>query len=531
MQQLNAELRIDSAAVSDRGLSEKRPQNEDSFIEMAPLGIYAVADGVGGAQAGDVASQMAVEILGEAFANRRNGVDAEDVMREAVQRANSAIHQMATELPQLASMATTLVALHLNGNIATIGHVGDSRLYRVDRSGYLYRETEDHSMVAEEVRAGRMTEQQAENHPGKNIISRALGAEPTVDVDLKTILVEPGTSFLLCSDGITRHVTDDEIKGVLTFGGEPAEICDYLKNTCYERGAEDNLTAVVVKVCVEGADIHATRPFTTADEEEVTLATPRSPFDEVLEESDTQDVLELDTADLIEPAPPADADAPDASEENILSIEDPFAEPARDVPPLPPVVNTQPVIVEAAPVEAHRAEYDSLPSFASDETERSGSSISKIISSVVLLLIGGLIGLGAYHLFLRQQQQPAPVLPVSTMTTNNIPLSAFEENRRNVDNDPNGWVNKNSGSPQDSEDYYLLGRAYLLIGDHAKARNAFIESRSRLASADPANHKVLTDDIAIGMAVTGDTTVQTTLKKEITDAANVSNSANSNSVR
>ena len=170
-------FRITSAAITDRGLSEKRPQNEDSYLEMPQCGIYAVADGVGGAQAGEVASQMAMELVSEAFTNIAQGQDPESVMRTAFGRANSAIHQMAHELPQLANMATTVVALHLSDSIATIGHVGDSRLYRVDREGNLYRETDDHSMVADEVRAGRMTEEQAENHPSRNIISRALGAD------------------------------------------------------------------------------------------------------------------------------------------------------------------------------------------------------------------------------------------------------------------------------------------------------------------------------------------------------------------
>ena len=129
---MDTNTRILSAAVSDRGLSEKRPQNEDSFLEMNKSGIFAVADGVGGAQAGEVASQMAMEILGEAFINLPTGADAETVMRTAIERANTAIHQMAHELPQLASMATTIVALHIDGSVATIGHVGDSRLYRVD---------------------------------------------------------------------------------------------------------------------------------------------------------------------------------------------------------------------------------------------------------------------------------------------------------------------------------------------------------------------------------------------------------------
>ena len=115
-------------------------------------------------------------------------------------------------------MATTLVALHVAGNIATIGHVGDSRLYRVDGNGSLFRETQDHSIVEEEVRAGRMTAEQAANHPSRNVISRALGAEPTVEIDMKTIMFEPNTAFLLCSDGITRHINDFEIRELLIDG-------------------------------------------------------------------------------------------------------------------------------------------------------------------------------------------------------------------------------------------------------------------------------------------------------------------------
>ena len=129
-------------------------------------------------------------------------------MELAIQRANASIHQMAQDMPSFSMMATTVVALHLKGNVATIGHVGDSRLYRLTRGGDIVRETEDHSVVEEEVRAGRMTAEQAANHPSKNVISRALGAEDTVEVDLKTIEVEDGTEFLLCTDGITRHISD-----------------------------------------------------------------------------------------------------------------------------------------------------------------------------------------------------------------------------------------------------------------------------------------------------------------------------------
>jgi PPM family protein phosphatase len=153
-------LKFTSSAVTDRGLSEKRPQNEDSYLEMPECGLFSVADGVGGAQAGDVASQMAMEILGEAFTNLPEGGDVEELMEIAISRANGAIYQMSTDLPQLSTMATTIVALHIAENIATIGHVGDSRIYRLDSRGNLYRETQDHSVVEEEVRAGRMTRHQ-----------------------------------------------------------------------------------------------------------------------------------------------------------------------------------------------------------------------------------------------------------------------------------------------------------------------------------------------------------------------------------
>ena len=124
------------ASVSDRGLNDKRPLNEDSFLSDQERGIFAVADGVGGAEAGEVASQTAVDVLSEAFRHRiGDGDDVEDLMELAIQRANASIHQMANEHPQFSMMATTIVALHVEGLKATFGHVGDSRLYRLTASG------------------------------------------------------------------------------------------------------------------------------------------------------------------------------------------------------------------------------------------------------------------------------------------------------------------------------------------------------------------------------------------------------------
>src|SRR5947209_14129896 len=243
-----SEPQVHSSSVSDRGLNERRPLNEDSFLEDDQRCIFAVADGVGGAEAGEVASKTAIEVLDEAFRHHVDGADIEDLLELAIQRANASIHRMSHEHAKLAMMATTIVALHLDGATATIAHVGDSRLYRLTLDGRLLRETEDHSIVEEEVRAGRMTPEQAANHPSKNVISRALGAESSVEVDMKTIEIAEGTAFLLCTDGITRHIDDEELQALLRSGQGAEVICAEMKERCYQRGAEDNLTAVVVQV-------------------------------------------------------------------------------------------------------------------------------------------------------------------------------------------------------------------------------------------------------------------------------------------
>ena len=241
-------VQIVSAAVTDRGLNPKRPLNEDSFLADSERGIFAVADGVGGAEAGEVASQTAIEVLDEAFRHKVDGADIEDLMELAIQRANASIHQMAQDNARFNMMATTIVGLHVKGNVATIGHVGDSRLYRLTPAGQLLRETDDHSVVEEEVRAGRMTAEQAANHPSKNVISRALGAEDDVEVDLKVMEVDDGTQFLLCTDGITRHIPDHELRQLLLTNDDLTAACEEMKRRCFDRGAEDNLTAVLVSI-------------------------------------------------------------------------------------------------------------------------------------------------------------------------------------------------------------------------------------------------------------------------------------------
>ncbi|MEP6788537.1 MAG: PP2C family serine/threonine-protein phosphatase [Acidobacteriota bacterium] len=522
-------VRISSGSVSDRGLSEKRPDNEDSYLEMSQCGIYAVADGVGGAQAGDVASQMAMEILGEAFANLHETSDAETVMRTAIERANSAIHQMAQELPQLSSMATTIVALHLTGDIATIGHVGDSRLYRVDREGNLFRETDDHSMVAEEVRAGRMTEEQAENHPSRSIISRALGAETTVDIDLKTIMVEPGTAFLICSDGITRHVNDQEIKGVLTFGGDPAEICDYLKNTCYERGAEDNLTAVVVKIAAAEGQAVGAAPIVYREPEEVTIATARPAFEAISD--DDEDLLGLSDHELSKPETPLELPEDDESDENTIPIL-----PDEENQKYSSFAESGSMTIPA--METHAAVPSSVSSFSDDtlpiHDDAKPSLLIKAATAAAWIILGGVIGFWGSNLFFA----PRPIettneTGLTEMQSSNQPLSAFEENRRTVDRMPAEALARFGKDPRDAEDFFLVGRSYMLLGQYAEAKQAFGQSRTLIASGapntvDPNNRKTLETEIAIAMAVLNDSTVETILKTQLESSTKSGTNVNSN---
>ena len=465
-----------SSAVSDRGLSDKRPQNEDSYLEMPERGLFAVADGVGGAQAGDVASQMAMELLAEAFYNQLEIGDIEELMNIAITRANGAIFQMSHELSQLSTMATTIVALQVSGNIATIGHVGDSRLYRLDSQGNLFRETQDHSVVEEEVRAGRMTPEQAENHPSKNVISRALGAESLVEIDMKTIMFEPNTTFLLCSDGITRHISDVEIRDLLALPHPPVVICQQMKEICYERGAEDNLTAVIVRLA--GSEVHHETDF-----EENTVASVREPAaavfssqEEFTDEIPTQNLqfpqethnFEMETETVSEYA-----DAVGSTEENyhIAATES----------------ETPSVIVES----------DDVPSFYNEESSSGG--LGKPLLFLAGLLIGGLLGAGAYYL-LGGMKTPEELPKIPQMQTSNIAYQAFEDNRRNVDQDPEGYLKTAGTKAEDAEDFYLLGRANLLLGKYTEAKSELEKAKQGLAEYSSENKAILQNEVAIALS-------------------------------
>lgn len=507
-----------SASITDKGLSEKRPQNEDSYLELTQSGLFAVADGVGGAQAGEVASSMAMEILGEAFVNMQNNGDAEEVMKAGIEKANSAIYQMSNDLPSLATMATTIVAVHLAGNIATIGHVGDSRLYRLDGNGNLYRETQDHSIVEEEVRAGRMTAAQAANHPSRNVISRALGAESSVEIDLKTIMFEPNTSFLLCSDGITRHIEDFEIRELLNSSLHPNEICQQMKNICYTRGAEDNLTAVIVRVTSEFANTYNNEYQGTAtDFEEQTVATARPSISNQIAFSEN----ESENFDYQDEAPTQDLKLPASLQEETVSqnenlgqteiqpvVQEEFQEPTVNFveTSAPPIVEErEPILVQSK----YNSDYEV-------EKEGSGGFFGKLVSALLFLLIGAAIGAGGYYFYAANQPQPVQPQPITEMKTPNIPFSGFEENRRNVDKNPQEYLTKiSSMPPQDAEDYYLIGRAYLLTGKYSEAKQSFTEAKNRLGQTAEVNSKILATEIAMSLAIINDPLAIKAFEKDI----------------
>jgi len=231
-------LRVDEQAFrTDTG--RQRSANEDSFFVRSP--IFVVADGMGGAQAGEVASKAAAE----AFDRDLPEAPPEQVLRETIESANRQIHELARTDPSRAGMGTTITAAIVNpeSEEVCIGHVGDSRAYRL-RGGKLERLTRDHSLVEEMRRKGQITDAQAEDHPQRSIITRALGPEPEVEVDVRTVPSAPGDVFLLCSDGLTTMVDDARIRAVLAQSASIEEAVRALVDDANRAGGRDNITAL-----------------------------------------------------------------------------------------------------------------------------------------------------------------------------------------------------------------------------------------------------------------------------------------------
>lgn len=234
--------------ICDRGLNPKRPVNQDRFLAIPEMGLFAVFDGVGGQRAGEVASQTAAETIEEALTHHStNSSSSVELIRRAIEFANRDIFELAESDPAYKTMATTIALIHIDDRRVTVAHVGDSRVYRLE-DGYFHRETVDHTDLNDDIRAGRIVREQAPDLASRNVINRALGVESKVEVETKSITVRDGARFLLCSDGIYRHMSDEEIARVLAENKDPQRAADELQRIVHQRGADDNLTAVVVQL-------------------------------------------------------------------------------------------------------------------------------------------------------------------------------------------------------------------------------------------------------------------------------------------
>ncbi len=250
-------LEVQAFGLSDVG--RKRKRNEDAYVIAPEIGLYAVADGMGGHSAGDVASQRAIEVVRGALAARQDvlrafaddpsperGGAAARLVEQAIQSACADIHRSAAGDPRLRGMGTTFVCLVVAGERAVVAHVGDSRLY-LHRRGGLYALTEDHTLIAEQMKAGEITAEGAKNSPFKGVLTRALGQNESVQVDSLVVDLIPGDAFLLCSDGLHGYFADDEIAQRFADGASAA-LPGELIAVANERGGRDNITALIVSI-------------------------------------------------------------------------------------------------------------------------------------------------------------------------------------------------------------------------------------------------------------------------------------------
>ena len=232
------------AVASDTG--RRRRRNEDNYVVAPPL--FAVADGMGGAQAGEVASRLAASALEAADSEGLEGVEGIDAL---IQEANRRIFDRASTDPSASGMGTTMTVAVVEGMTVVIGHVGDSRAYLV-RGEQMEQLTDDHSLVNELLKTGKLSEQEAQVHPQRSVITRAVGTDPDVDVDGFTIEAEEGDVFLICSDGLSDMVADEEILEIVHTNRDNLEkAVQGLVAAANRGGGEDNITAVAFRVSAE----------------------------------------------------------------------------------------------------------------------------------------------------------------------------------------------------------------------------------------------------------------------------------------
>ena len=253
-------LRVATDHFSHSDTGRARRANEDAYFARAP--VFVVADGMGGAQAGEVASRLAIQAFERGL---RDGADAsgEELLAERVQEANQKIHEMSQSAQERAGMGTTITAAHVGEHDVAIAHVGDSRAYRL-RAGEFTRLTEDHSLVEEMRRRGQLTAQEADEHPQRSIITRALGPEPDVLVDTSSWRGAEGDVYLLCSDGLTSMVPEERVAEIVRAATSLREGGRALIDAANEAGGRDNITVILFRLEEVGAASDAAREQPTS---------------------------------------------------------------------------------------------------------------------------------------------------------------------------------------------------------------------------------------------------------------------------
>jgi PPM family protein phosphatase len=371
-----------AASSAESNVGRKRRHNEDSYVSAPP--VFAVADGMGGAQAGEVASALAAGAVTETAADP--GATPEQRVVTLIKAANLRVHERASSDASASGMGTTMtVAMLGDDGRVTIGHVGDSRAYRL-RDDRLEQLTDDHSLVAELVRRGELTPAEAAVHPQRSVITRALGTEADVDVDVFSVEAEDGDLYLLCSDGLSTMVDADTIADILRRNRRSLDSATHaLIKAANERGGDDNITAIL---------------FAVADGDATEAATLMVPAAAAAVDPDDEDTLHPEDnvrlPDDLTAAPPAEVTMVVSAAEIAKALEQPQSEPSAGGQP-PDLTVVHPAVV--APTETAEAnetdtenENDADGEAATDEGEVEKASPLRIaIALLVIVVLAALI--------------------------------------------------------------------------------------------------------------------------------------------
>jgi PPM family protein phosphatase len=239
-------LRIECGVRSDPG--KIRASNEDSYIANAKSGIFLVADGMGGHAAGEIASQLAASTVEEVLSGGDSEFPPQELLQFAVQKANADVFETQRVRPECRGMGSTLTVLVFRGNQYHVAQVGDSRAYLL-RSGILNQLTQDHSLVWPLYKSAIISKEDIARHPQKNLITRSIGTQPQVEADLQAGDALAGDVYVLCSDGLTDVLSDQEIQNLLTGNnGNPQELSALLVDAANAGGGPDNITAIVIRL-------------------------------------------------------------------------------------------------------------------------------------------------------------------------------------------------------------------------------------------------------------------------------------------